>query len=205
MVTRSPTVLDFVGGHPALDLANTLGGARGAEPDEDYLGDYDDVVVWATRAQVIDEATGERLAAAARHRPDDADRAFARTRELRGAVVAVFGAVAEADQPAPDALDDLLAFHAEAIARGRLAPDADAFEVTWETDDLERVIWPLALSAVDLLREGPLSRLKLCADCCWMFLDLSRNRSRRWCSMNHCGGRRKMQRYRARRRATEGR
>jgi predicted RNA-binding Zn ribbon-like protein len=205
VVTRSPTVLDFIGGHPALDLANTLGGARGAEPDEDYLGDYDDVVVWTARAHVIDGAVGERLAATARRRPDDADRALARTHALRAAVVAVFGAVAEGDEPPPGALDDLLGFHAEAIERGRLAPDGDAFEVTWETDDPERVIWPLALSAVDLLREGPLSRVKLCADCCWMFLDLSRNHSRRWCSMNHCGGRRKMQRYRARRRATEGR
>jgi predicted RNA-binding Zn ribbon-like protein len=205
VVTRSPTVLDFIGGHPALDLANTLGGARGAEPDEDYLGDYDDVIVWATRAHVIDETDGERLAATARRRPDDADRAFARTRELRSAVVSVFGAIAESDEPAPLALDDLLALHAEALARGRLEPDGDAFELAWDGDDLERVIWPLALSAVDLLREGPLSRVKSCADCCWMFLDLSRNRSRRWCSMNHCGGRRKMQRYRARRRATEGR
>jgi predicted RNA-binding Zn ribbon-like protein len=61
------------------------------------------------------------------------------------------------------------------------------------------VLWPLAVAAVDLLRTGPLGRLKVCAECRWLFLDRSRNGSRLWCSMNECGGRSKMRRYRARR------
>jgi len=54
------------------------------------------------------------------------------------------------------------------------------------------------VAAVDLLRTGPLDRLKVCAACPWLFLDTSRNRSRRWCSMSDCGARLKMRRYRAR-------
>ena len=56
----------------------------------------------------------------------------------------------------------------------------------------------VAAAAIDLLRFGPLDRLKVCEGCPWLFLDLSRNHSRRWCSMNICGGTRKMRRYRAR-------
>ncbi|TAL94280.1 MAG: hypothetical protein EPN73_18145 [Paraburkholderia sp.] len=34
-----------------------------------------------------------------------------------------------------------------------------------------------------------------CAACSWLFLDLSRSRSRRWCSMATCGNRAKAQRH----------
>ncbi|MGZ8649732.1 MAG: CGNR zinc finger domain-containing protein [Solirubrobacteraceae bacterium] len=38
----------------------------------------------------------------------------------------------------------------------------------------------------------------------WLFIDSSRNHSRRWCTMNICGASAKMRRYRARK-ATAGR
>jgi predicted RNA-binding Zn ribbon-like protein len=53
---------------------------------------------------------------------------------------------------------------------------------------------------VELLRSDRLGRLRRCVDCRWLFLDQSRNRSRRWCRMSGCGARAKMRRYRAPRR-----
>jgi predicted RNA-binding Zn ribbon-like protein len=85
-----------------------------------------------------------------------------------------------------------------------MSPAGGGFALTWEGDHLERPLWPIAVAAVDLLRSGPLDRLKACEECPWLFLDTSRNRSRRWCSMDDCGSRRKMRRYRERR-ATAGR
>lgn len=43
-------------------------------------------------------------------------------------------------------------------------------------------------------------RLKVCAaeDCQWVFYDESRNRSRRWCSMEACGNRSKVRSFRQR-------
>lgn len=49
---------------------------------------------------------------------------------------------------------------------------------------------------------GVIVRLKLCANCGWAFVDLSRNRSRRWCEMTSCGNQSKVRTYRTRRRAT---
>ena len=48
---------------------------------------------------------------------------------------------------------------------------------------------------------GTWDRLKLCPaeDCLWAFFDSSKNRSRRWCSMNVCGNRTKTREYRRRR------
>jgi predicted RNA-binding Zn ribbon-like protein len=55
-------------------------------------------------------------------------------------------------------------------------------------------------AAVELLADGRLERLKVCANCRWLFLDQSRNRSRRWCSMADCGTAVKMERFVERRR-----
>ena len=55
-------------------------------------------------------------------------------------------------------------------------------------------------STHNLVRGGVWERLKICPDddCAWAFYDESRNRSRRWCSMNVCGNRRKVRAYRDR-------
>ncbi len=48
--------------------------------------------------------------------------------------------------------------------------------------------------------KGSWARLKICPaeDCAWAFFDTSRNRSRRWCSMEVCGNREKVRAYRDR-------
>ena len=55
-------------------------------------------------------------------------------------------------------------------------------------------------STHSLVRAGVWDRLKVCPDdgCAWVFYDESRNRSRRWCSMNACGNRHKVRAYRDR-------
>lgn len=56
-----------------------------------------------------------------------------------------------------------------------------------------------AMAFVDLVRAGELSRRQACdaEDCDGVFVDLSRNRSRRYCSVT-CGNRRAVAAYRAR-------
>jgi predicted RNA-binding Zn ribbon-like protein len=56
----------------------------------------------------------------------------------------------------------------------------------------------LAISAVSLLQPQRRARLRICAHCGWLFLDLSRNRSRVWCDMAVCGNREKARRHYAR-------
>jgi predicted RNA-binding Zn ribbon-like protein len=210
------TELKIVSGDPALDLVNTVGDDRVPDP----LEDYESFAEWAARVGVIDDATARRLAARGRERPARAGRALAEARELRAVMDAVFRPLATAPDgppataggsssasgsgPAQDALARLVALAGAAIERGRLVPTDAGFRLAWAGDHLERPLWPLAAAAVDLLRSGPLDRLKACEDCPWLFLDTSRNRSRRWCSMDDCGSRSKMRRYRARR-ATAGR
>lgn len=59
----------------------------------------------------------------------------------------------------------------------------------------------LAVSALSLLEQGRLSRLRICPNCGWLFIDRSRNASRQWCDMAVCGNRRKASRHYRRRMA----
>jgi predicted RNA-binding Zn ribbon-like protein len=67
------------------------------------------------------------------------------------------------------------------------------------SDDLARVLWPVARAAFDLLTGAEAGRLRECAgrDCHWLFLDRSKNGSRRWCAMANCGNAAKARRHRA--------
>lgn len=193
-----------MGGDPALDLINTLGDDRVADPLEDYAS----FASWAVRVGAIDAPTARRLAARAHEHPAAAGRALTEARALRAVTDAVFRPLANrADEGTPGsagALAQLVRRAGAAVERSRLVPSDDGLVLVWDGDHLERPLWPLAVAALDLLRSGPLERLKACEDCPWLFLDTSRNRSRRWCSMDDCGSRSKMRRYRARR-ATAGR
>jgi predicted RNA-binding Zn ribbon-like protein len=184
VVTKRPSDLELVGGHPALLLVNTYDGERGGEPTADYVTTPEDLVEWAARAGLP--------------APADPVKGLEDFRRLRAVLYPIFWAIADGREPPPEALGALAAIHAAAIANARLEPHVRGFDYAPDF-----VLTPVQ-AAVDLLRTGPLDRLKACADCRWVFVDRSRNRSRVWCSMNECGGRLKMQRYRARR-ATAGR
>jgi predicted RNA-binding Zn ribbon-like protein len=63
----------------------------------------------------------------------------------------------------------------------------------------------IAEAALDVLRTADLTRLRRCpiseSGCGWLFLDQSRNGSRRWCRMADCGTAAKARRLTERRRA----
>jgi predicted RNA-binding Zn ribbon-like protein len=61
----------------------------------------------------------------------------------------------------------------------------------------------IARDALDLLGSTAASRIKECAgaDCTRVYLDTSRNCTRRWCGMRQCGDKAKSANYRARHRS----
>jgi predicted RNA-binding Zn ribbon-like protein len=99
-----------------------------------------------------------------------------------------------------------------ALSRLRVAPAAgEAYVWAWDRggDDggepaLDRPLWPVARSAAELLTSPNRARVKVCAGegCGWMFIDESRNASRRWCDSRSCGNRERVREYLARKRAS---
>lgn len=194
--------LPIVAGHLALDFANTvddpLGPAR-----YDHAATYADLVRWAARTQVISRPRASRLLRAAAGRPQDAAVVTRSAHELRDALNQTFGAIADGAGDTPKRWTRLRPFVADALASAAL-DDSDPTAPHWawpQTDDLAVLLHPIASAAADLLVSEQLRRVKRCARCPWLFLDSSKNRSRRWCDMNDCGTAQKIERYVARRAA----
>ena len=129
--------------------------------------------------------------------------ALAASGAASGAAGGASGAATLADLVADD-LADLNSRLAPLLAETRLIATASAAGLVpaWggASDDLARVLWPVARAAFDLLTSGAAGRLRECAgrDCHWLFLDRSKNGSRRWCAMSNCGNLAKARRHRAR-------
>jgi predicted RNA-binding Zn ribbon-like protein len=185
----TPRELPVIGGHIALDFANTVDNPLGPTR-HDHIADYDALLNWSLR---MDTITEDQAAGLRRRRGHPAVR---RAHELRDVLNDVFGAAA-------DGVDDLepywlrlRPFAAAAQAAATLDTGAEPHRLSWaRSDDLTAPLHPVAHAAAGLLVSEDLRRIKRCSGCPWLFLDRSRNHSRRWCDMGDCGTVEKMQRY----------
>jgi len=185
--------LPLIAGSLALDFANTSSG-RGGERHLDHLRGGADIVVWACHAGLIDEQAGERL----RQKIAAGDEGFAGFLQdavsLREAIHRIASAVAGRRQPGEADLALLAARCSAALAKATIEMGVEGARWRWPAEPLaETILGPIALSAVGLLRDSDPARLKQCAGehCGWVFFDMTKNRSRRWCEMSVCGNRAK--------------
>jgi predicted RNA-binding Zn ribbon-like protein len=205
-----PTALrKLYGGRLCLDFANTVE-PREAEPRRDALTGYDVLVAWARHAGAIDDATAARLRESAASDPAAARASLAEAVELREASYRVFAAIAHDAVPEAADLRVLQRADAEAVRHANLVPASGGYALAWDdaAGELDRAWWPVARSAVELLTAGPLERVKQCAGrsgCGFLFFDTSKNRVRRWCSMEECGWQEKASLQTTRRRAARQR
>jgi len=193
--------LDLVGGHVALDFANT--GSLDDRPPSERLAAYPDLVTFAVRTELVGERRAADLLALAEREPARAAAVLSRARVLRDVLDRVFTGVANTGRPEEADISALNEFLAEGMRYRRLEPDERCCGWTWSAGDepLAQMLWPIANAAAELLVGGDLDRVKQCGNdtCAWLFVDLSRNRSRRWCDMKECGNRAKARRHYARR------
>jgi predicted RNA-binding Zn ribbon-like protein len=176
----------LVGGALCLDFTNTIT-ARGSPGEKEYLRSSAHLLAWARRAGIGAEIDlPETLPAAL----------LPRAKALRGALHVLFAG--------GDALADLNAWLAPALGHRRLGP---GYAWCWaHTKDPGRILWPVAVSAAELLASGDAGKVRACAGegCGWLFLDRTKNGSRRWCEMAVCGNRAKARARRARSRGGMG-
>ena len=195
---------DLDGGHPVLDFTNTVDW-RGTGRDHDWLGDVTDLLAWAHRTGFLSEAAIEELDRRADAHPRQAADALEQARELREAVASLLRAALEGRPPAPEPLRTFNRYLGKALSQAVLQPGAGqdraySLELVAGGNPLEDIALRLAKQAADLLTGFDSARLKICGnpECGWMFLDSTRNASRRWCDMAACGNRAKAKRFYAR-------
>lgn len=202
-VTDHTPVFEFSGGRLCLDFANTMGASR-AHPKE-YLLSYGHLVAWGRQADILTDQEAHHLIAESHRRPEEAARTLRHAIELRETIYRIFSAII--DKGAPQHAD--LAVLNDALSRAmthlRVSTPAGGFAWEWAPDPeaLDRMLWPVIQSAADVLHSGEVTHVGRCGgrDCDWLFLDASRNHSRRWCDMRDCGNRAKARRYYERKKA----
>jgi predicted RNA-binding Zn ribbon-like protein len=195
---RPVETIEFIGGAPALDFVNTTS-RRGSDAPAERLHAYADLVTWCVRKELFGRSEAERLRREAAERPEAATAVLARAIALREALYRIFSAIAAGREPAPVDVDLLNGILTEGIGRRKLRPGTNSFCWAWAEapDGLDWMLWPIAYSAAEVLTSAQIERVKECDDegCDWLFLDVSRNRSRRWCDMKDCGNRAKARRH----------
>ena len=195
---RDAASLELVGGRLCLDFVNTAT-SRGSADHRDYLSSYDALLAWGRRAGAITAKQSQILAQSAAKSPQAGAAALDLSITLREAIYRLLGSAVTGNRPAGADLSQVnKALHHASLQRA-VRQRAAGYEWGWEFDprDLRAILWPVVLSATELLTSPDLSRVRQCAreGCQWMFLDLSKNGSRRWCSMAMCGSRMKSQRF----------
>jgi predicted RNA-binding Zn ribbon-like protein len=209
----------IVGGHPALDLVNTVSPRlHGADTGHDYLTSPAELLAWTRRIELIDLRDYSAVEGTWRTAPELAAKALGATLEIREATYDVLAPRAADAIVAKDgvkrsqgsAFERLMLRWSAAAARSMLVPhdgrSHGVAELVVGTSPAQLIPDRLVVAAVELVRTVDLRQLKACpvddGGCGRLFLDHSRNGSRRWCAMEDCGTRAKIRKLGERRRAT---
>jgi predicted RNA-binding Zn ribbon-like protein len=199
---------DLCGGHAALDFVNSLDKRFGEEPLE-LLVDYGDLLRFAEQSQLIDSSRMRTLARSVT--PAAAARALRAARELREAMATVLYSHVDGHTPPDDVVLVLerrfheADLHRELRWERGVASQNRPAAMQWRWGRFERdadlAVWILSAAASELMLSKSMEHVRACGapTCRWLFLDTSKNHTRRWCNMKICGNRMKARRFQARR------
>jgi len=187
-----------VGERLCIDFINTVDWRGSSHPIE-YINTYPDLVKWGLEQGILESGKAQLLLKKAQDSPETAARVLKETVTLREAMYRIFSAVIEGSPPSKE---DSSLFNRElsrTLVNAYVIFREGKFVLRWRDSEnaLERILWPVIHDACELLTSQELARVGKCADekCGWLFFDTSKNRSRRWCSMNDCGNRAKVRRH----------
>jgi len=191
------------GGELCLDFCNTGHGLRNSTQAE-WLTSYAELVSWLDTAGAISRKQAAALHAAAERSTESAKRVWSRAIRLRDAVADVLLAKTGGRAPADEDLRLIETEYARTAPCARLRPSGGAFRwsLEKETTELDSALRPVLESTVSLMTSERMKRVRRCGNstCYWLFLDETKNCSRRWCEMASCGNLMKVRRHRERRR-----
>jgi len=194
--------LDLKSGHPVLEFTNTVSDHASEHPRE-KLFKYEDLLAWAKRVGLLHGEQVEVLRRKAASQPINAAGVLTKSLELREALYRIFVSQAKGKSPAQGDLLILNSVLANLTTGAQVVHHSGQFAWQWNFDlaALEAPLGVTALSAADLMTSENYQWVGQCADedgCGWLFVDTSKNHSRRWCDINDCGNRAKQRRYQKR-------
>jgi predicted RNA-binding Zn ribbon-like protein len=186
----------LVGGHPATDFINTLDWRFRESGAEELLKRFTDLVRFMMQSKLISPVRGRRLANTVDDR--SAERTLQTARMLRESLADFLYARLDGRQPSSHCISRLQEYFQDARAHQKLVWKKGRVEWTWNEEDKANLpVHMLSSRASDLIMSTDLADIRACCnpECRWIFVDVSKNRTRRWCSMKICGNRMKARRF----------
>jgi predicted RNA-binding Zn ribbon-like protein len=194
-VTRDPGFI-FIGNLLCLDLLNTEPVREGERVD--LLGDFGNLVRWLHQAGALSTA----VARAAERRwkgSGEGNAAYRQALTLRAALRIGIERMAAGRTPGEGMVTAVNRVLASRPAFPQVMRTANGFATRVHSafDSALHLLIPVAESAAWLLEHGHRELIHHCEgpDCVLLFYDTTKNKSRRWCSMEGCGSRAKAAAY----------
>jgi predicted RNA-binding Zn ribbon-like protein len=199
-VPATPFQFDLTGGNLALNFANTVSRRNVPERRTEHLERYADLVSFAEQSAILAARQANELRAYAGQHESEARRALRKAIVLRETLYRAFSSIAQDGAASSEDLATIGNYVLDAVRHRALIRTEGGYGWRWTQNgktSLDYVLWPISQSAADLLTSDELKMVRFCEapDCEWLFLDRSRNRSRRWCDMTSCGNREKARRH----------
>lgn len=192
---------DLIGGHPCLDFVNTAGGGA-KRRDVERLVRYEVLADWSRLAGLITPREAKPLLRLAKASPDLAEQALHEAQAFREDLHGVLTALSHGRDAPERSWRRVTSWMTQCLAASGLRGGPSGFLRSVDVKDggLDTILLRIGLFANDLLLDEDLRLLKACDRCSWLYLDRSKGRRRRWCSMRTCGNRAKVQRFAERQR-----
>jgi len=194
---------ELVGGHPALDLVNTLDWRFREGAPEDLLAGYSDLLRFADQSEILSSKQIRQILRTVTDR--SGAEALVACRELREAAAEILYAAIDDRTPPASQIKIVERCFKEARDHQRLAFSGSHLDWEWPPSECgpDLPFWMLCVSTARLLISERVRLVRACEkpDCRWLFLDTSKNHSRRWCDMKICGNRMKARRFKAQHRS----
>lgn len=190
--------LKLVGDNLCLNFVNTVDW-RGRKSPQEYFNTYQDLIKWSKHVGLITNNNRKILSQSADEYPSEARNVHGRALELRETLFRIFSSCTKSKVPEKRDLTAFNQYFSRTMRQSKIIQSKDGFswDANGKKDELDWILNPVVRSAANLLVSNVLKRVKKCADaaCGWLFFDISRNRSRRWCDMKDCGNRAKARRF----------
>jgi predicted RNA-binding Zn ribbon-like protein len=188
----------FVGDHPAMDLLNTIVRLEGQLVDV-WQSD-DDVLHWLVRTGLLETKIASETKTASQFRPRDLLAAARRLRDVVRTLVVARKTKKRLDLAPLNHFLNKGSSHLELTAT-----KGGGLSVVrrYDTATPEALLAPLAEAAAEFLATADFDLVRACegVDCVLWFYDRTKAHRRRWCSMDACGNRNKVARFRSRQEA----
>jgi len=195
---RNAGSLKLLGGRLCLNFVNTLDW-RGTDTPQEFINTFDDLVSWSRHAGICSQPETRKLYKLSEQSEAEAKKVLNRARKLREAIYRLFTAGIANQKPLNKDLAIFNKHLSQSMKDSQITPTKEgyAWDITGNRTRLDWILNPIIRSAAEILVSDDRNKVKACADsaCGWLFIDVSRNRSRRWCDMQDCGNRAKASRF----------